>query len=169
MCTEPKIRGILAHAHIISHINYSAFSFTNLPEYMYKKLHHLILSTARWARGNYGFRVKCADILREFNMLDEHCLVALAAFKMFSNITKTGSPQPIFEEINIPRRAASKISPRHWPKTAFVRKNFYFYSHFNIYNNMPLKIKSLEMSKLKTQAKKEILLCPDPSKLRRVN
>ena len=101
-------------------------------------------------------------------MLDEHCLVALAALKMFANIVKTGSPQPIFNEINIPRRAASRISPRHWPKTAFVRKNFYFLSHFNIYNNMPLKVKLLDMSKMKTQAKKEIMSHSDPSKLRRV-
>ena len=91
----PHIRGILAHAHIMSHISYSAFLFASLPEYCFDKLHKLINTAARWARGNYGYKVRVSDILNEFKLLDEHRLINLAAFKITCNMVNTGSPQPV--------------------------------------------------------------------------
>ena len=165
--TTPKTRGIIAHAHIISHLNYAAFSYTSLYDYQFTKMHRLIMATARWARGNYGYKVRTSHILNEFNMLNEHRLVALASFKFICNVAKTGSPQPIFAEIRFPRRQESKISPRQWPKISFVQKHFYFYSMLNVYNNMPFNLKLLEMQKLKPKAKREICAHPNPQVLRR--
>ena len=94
-------------------------------------------------------------------------LLAVNATNFIAPIIKSGKPESIFDTINLPMRVASRVFPKLWPRTAFVKKNFYFYALFNIWNSLPTEIKLLELKRLKLQAKKYLSKCPDSASLRK--
>ena len=75
---------------------------------------------------------------------------------------KTGRPESIANMIKFPSRIGARVSPKQWPKLNFVKTNFYFYNLLNIWNNMPLDVKSMDLRKLNKRARAVIGKCPNP-------
>ena len=93
--------------------------------------------------------------------------MVLLSFLFISKIIKTGKPESIANDIKLPLRTGAQVFLRQWPKSNFVKTNYYLFNLLNVWNRMPLEVKLLDVRKLKKRARSVLIKCPDPLAFRK--
>ena len=121
------------------------FSYCKLPFYHLQKVHKLIMTSARVARGNFGMRVSCNKILDEFKMLNMQQLLFKSALCFITKIIHTKQPSDIYALLKIPTRSCSIIYVRDPPKASSCKFNYLPFL-VDIYNKHSCNFKSLPLT-----------------------
>ena len=137
-----------------------AFSYVSLPEYLLKKVHKLIMGSARFCRGNFGFRIYCQDILNEFNMLNSRQFLYKCGLNVIHKILLTRKPKLIYDMIVAPRRTCKDFRLIIPPESSFIRKINYLPRLLQFYNSLPSKLKPLDGKKMRKEICKSLRACP---------
>ena len=137
---------------VMSIVNYSAFSFVNLPLYLHNKLHKLIMSVARWSNISYDFKVKTKFILQKANLLDEYQIMAISSYRLIRGIVNSHHPKNIYDLLDMPTRNCKSIAiiPN-------LRGKHIMCSYFNIgvrlFNQVPPNLSLQHSRKLKHEVR----------------
>ena len=150
--TDEKTRLQLANSLIIGKLNHVLPLLSNISEYGKTKIHKIVMTSARFVIGQYGFKWSCKKILDRCNWPNEEDMIKLSSLKFIHTILKTSTPTLIHNYFKLPNRSCSEITLKLVPKTKISRK-FFLYKYLKNYNNLPSEIKTLNKVKFKFHAK----------------
>ena len=108
-----------------------------------KKVHNLIMFSARTIIGSYCFKMSCKKILDQINWLSAKQLIKWSITKSIHKILFFKKPHNLYHYFKLNKRQCSPIVPVTFPKSKFSRE-FYLYKGLEYYNNIPKEIKLCE-------------------------
>ena len=113
-----------------------------------KKLHKLLMTSARLIYGSYGYKISCSKILEVAQLLTVRRMLRTTAVNLVNSVLYYRKPHSLYTLLKIPNRFTAPIIPKHLPRTSKFR-NFYFYKMINYYNELPLKFKNISIKKFR--------------------
>ena len=119
-----------------------------------KKCHQILMKSARFVRGNYGFKVSVNNILNSMNWRRSEDMITESTAKFIHQVIQTEKPRIICKFIRTQRsQSTSSISLKHHPRTDRFSRTLINQS-YKIYNTIPQELRKLNPTKFKAQLKK---------------
>ena len=157
---NPKTRAIFVKSYVLSRLQYMAFSYVNLPEYVIQKVRKLIMGSARFCRGNYGFRISCQDILSEFQLLSAKQFLYNLGLNVIEKIIQNKKPELIYNMIKKPDRSCKDLRMLRPPISSNISKINYLPKLLLFFNSLPSNFKTLDSKKLRKLVGKSLRASP---------
>ena len=104
-----------------------------------KKIHNLIMFSARTILGSYCFKISCKKILNQVNWLSAKQLIKWSIIKSIHKIILYKKPENLYDYYKINKRQCASIVPKIYPKKKFSRE-FFLFKGLEYYNSIPNNI-----------------------------
>ena len=151
--TDQNTRLKFINAHMISKLLYMLPLISSANSEQHKKVHNLIMFSARTIIGNYCFKVSCKKILEQINWLSAKQLVKWSIIKSIHKIIFYKKPDNLYDYYKINKRNCASVVPKIFPISKFARE-FFMYKGLEYYNNMPSNIIKYEPKLFKNKGLK---------------
>ena len=159
--TDFKSRLSFMNAYVLGKLNYMLPLYNNLPGYLVRKLHKIIMTSARVIIGNYCFKKSNLYILGKVGWMDIRYMIIRRCLCFIHNVLTNKAPKCIMELYRKQRleRHRAEISLINIPKNKKYSK-FFINEHTETYNNLPIEIKQKSIATFKKEIKQWIQCQP---------
>ena len=107
-------RSIFTRSYLTSIIHYGLPLLYWAENQVKTKIHRLTMVCARFAYGNYGYKVRCKELLQNIKLSSVEDEIEKASAMVVNKILLTEEPKPILRLIRMPRtRNKASLSPCH--------------------------------------------------------
>ena len=120
------------------------------------------MKSARTIRDNYGFRVRCSDILNECKLLNANQLLFKSAMRFIIKLMLNKKPTELYNLLILPSRKCKRVNLVEPPKTSHTFKYGVFYKIVNIFNFSGIQLNDYPLKKQLKDLDK--LICAFPNK-----
>ena len=134
--TDKNTRLKFINAHMISKILYMLPLISSANHEQFKKVHKLIMFSARTILGSYCFKVSCKDILDQINWLSSKQLIKWSIIKSIHKIIYYKKPENLYDYFKVNKRQCALLAPKIYPKKKFSR-DFFLFKGIEYYNSVP--------------------------------
>ena len=141
--TTANTRLKFINAHMLGKLLYMLPLISSASKEQLKKVHNLIMFSARTIIGNYCFKVSCKKILEQINWLSSNQLIKWSIIKSIHKILYYKKTQNLNNYFKPNKRRCASIAPKIFPKTKFTR-DFFLYKGLEYYNSIPSDILKCE-------------------------
>ena len=152
--TDFKTRLSFLNSFVIGKMKYMIPLYMNAPAYEIKKLHKVLMTSARLAIGSYCFKKSCDYMLKKCNWLNINNLINHAGISLTHKIINKKEPISILKlyKSGKNKRIATRWYTMYNPKTENMKK-FYIYKSLDDFYKIPKEIQSCKPNLFKKKLK----------------